>query len=162
MNRRTGSPKRREDLTGSVALGRVRRDDLDGRAADLRLESRGRALGDDAAVVDDPDPVGERVGLFEVLRREEDGDAFLFASRSTSSQSAVRLWMSRPVVGSSRNRMLGEWTSARARSSRRFIPPEYVRDLAVGGLGQADALEELVAARFAAARAASPEASSGA
>ncbi len=47
-----------------------------------------------------------------------------FASRRTSSQSAVRLWMSNPVVGSSRKRMCGRWTSASARSSRRFIPPE--------------------------------------
>ena len=46
------------------------------------------------------------------------------ASRATSAQSAVRLWGSRPVVGSSRKRMLGRWTSASARSSRRFIPPE--------------------------------------
>ena len=32
-------------------------------------------FGDDAAVVDDPDPVGEHVGLLEVLGREEDRHA---------------------------------------------------------------------------------------
>ena len=37
----------------------------------------GRALGDDVAVVDDPDPVGEDVRLLEVLRGQEDGDALL-------------------------------------------------------------------------------------
>ena len=47
------------------------------------------------------------------------------ASRPTSLQSAVRLCGSSPVVGSSRNRMLGSCTSASARSRRRFIPPEY-------------------------------------
>ena len=46
------------------------------------------------------------------------------ARRSTSSQSAVRLCTSRPVVGSSRKRTRGRWTSASARSSRRFMPPE--------------------------------------
>ena len=46
------------------------------------------------------------------------------ASRATSSQRAVRLCGSRPVVGSSRKRMLGRWTSASARSRRRFMPPE--------------------------------------
>ena len=46
------------------------------------------------------------------------------ASRWTSSQSAVRLCTSRPVVGSSRKRIRGSWTSASARSSRRFMPPE--------------------------------------
>ena len=46
------------------------------------------------------------------------------ARRATSSQSAVRLCGSRPVVGSSRNRTRGRWTSASARSSRRFMPPE--------------------------------------
>ena len=51
--------------------------DLDGRLADLRLQLRRRALGDDAAVVDDPDAVGEDVGLLEVLRRQEDGHALL-------------------------------------------------------------------------------------
>ena len=46
------------------------------------------------------------------------------ASRATSSHSAVRLCGSRPVVGSSRNRIRGRCTSASARSSRRFMPPE--------------------------------------
>src|SRR2546430_9712441 len=42
------------------------------RAADLRLEGRRRALGDDHALVDDADAVGELVGLLEVLRGQED------------------------------------------------------------------------------------------
>ena len=44
--------------------------------------------------------------------------------RRTSSQIVRRDAGSSPVVGSSRNRTSGEWTSALARSSRRFIPPE--------------------------------------
>ena len=46
------------------------------------------------------------------------------ARRRTSSHSAARLCGSRPVVGSSRNSSRGRCTSARPRSSRRFIPPE--------------------------------------
>ena len=42
-----------------------------------RFRSVGRALGDDLAVVDDADPVGELVGLLEVLRGEEDRHAEL-------------------------------------------------------------------------------------
>ena len=46
-------------------------DDLDPLAADLRLELVGGAAGDDPAVVDDGDLVGELVGLLEVLGRQE-------------------------------------------------------------------------------------------
>ena len=49
-----------------------------------------------------------------------------FASRRTSSHSAARLWGSRPVVALSRKTIRGACTSASARSSRLFIPPEYV------------------------------------
>ena len=45
-------------------------------------------------------------------------------SARTSSQIVLRLTGSRPVVGSSRKSTRGSWTSAAARSSRRFMPPE--------------------------------------
>ena len=45
--------------------------------ADARLQCGGRALGDDAAGVHDRDFAGEPVGLLKVLRRQEEGDAFL-------------------------------------------------------------------------------------
>ena len=54
------SPKPRQQLGQPVARLRVGRRHLDGRAADLGLQLRRRALGDDPAVVDDPDPVGQR------------------------------------------------------------------------------------------------------
>src|SRR5437763_8587117 len=57
----------RQDLGEPVARVGVARGDLDARAADLRLELRGCALGHDVAVVDDPDPVRQHVRLFEVL-----------------------------------------------------------------------------------------------
>ena len=46
-------------------------DRLDDRSADPRLELVGRTLGDELAVVDDPDAVSEVVDLLEVLGRHE-------------------------------------------------------------------------------------------
>ena len=118
------SPKR-----GSTSRSRSRSPGSAGVAstlgpADLGLERAGRALGHDHAVVDDPHAVGQAVGLLEVLGGEEDGHAVAARrGRSTSSHSA-RGAGSRPVVGSSRKRMRGGWTSASARSRRRFMPPE--------------------------------------
>ena len=63
-----------EHLAHALAVGVVDGRGLDGRPADLGLELIRRALGDDLAGVDDPDPIGERVGLLEVLGGEEDGD----------------------------------------------------------------------------------------
>ena len=48
-------------------------------------------------------------------------------SSPSISQMARRLCGSRPVVGSSRNRTCGEWSTPRAISSRRRIPPESSR-----------------------------------
>ena len=45
--------------------------------ADLALELGGRALGDQVTAVEDADAIGELVGLFEVLRGEEDRHAEL-------------------------------------------------------------------------------------
>ena len=70
-----GSPKRSSVRPTAASSRRVGRDRLDGRPADLRLERGRRALGHDPPVVDDPDAVGEDVGLLEVLRGEEDRDA---------------------------------------------------------------------------------------
>ena len=67
----------RQEPGQPLAVVRILRHDLDRRLADLGLQLRGRALGDDLAVVDDPDPVGEDVRLLEVLRRQEDGDALV-------------------------------------------------------------------------------------
>ena len=115
----------REDRGGALLVVGLGRDGLDRGAADLGLQLRRRALGDDPAVVDDPDPVGEDVGLLQVLRRQEDGDAVVLR-RAGELRPRARCGsaMSRPVVGSSRKRIRGEWTRASARSSRLFIPPE--------------------------------------
>ena len=64
-----------EHPRGLAALLRVEQAHVQRAAADRRLQPRRRALGDDLAAVDDGDPVGELVGLVEVLRAEQDGRA---------------------------------------------------------------------------------------
>ena len=60
---------------GAIAGGRdplaVADDDLDALATDLGLQLIGRAPGDDLAVIDDRDHVGQLVGLLEVLGRQQ-------------------------------------------------------------------------------------------
>ena len=56
---------------GGVEVGAVHELQLQGGPADGRLELVGGALGDLDAVVDDRDPVGELVGLVEVLRGQQ-------------------------------------------------------------------------------------------
>ena len=90
-----------------------------------RLERLGRALGDDPPAVDDPDAVGELVGLLEVLGGEEDGRALVALRARTSSQSAAaadRVEAGGRLVEEEDARARGRAASARSR--RRFMPPE--------------------------------------
>ena len=66
------------------------------------LEFLGGALGDHPAAVDHRDPVGELVGLLQVLRGEQDGDA-AGDQLPDHVPEVCRLRGSSPVVGSSRN-----------------------------------------------------------
>ena len=64
-----------EQLGGARALVGIEQAHVQRAAPDRRLQLRRRALGDHAPVVDDRDPVGELVGLLEVLRAQQDGRA---------------------------------------------------------------------------------------
>ena len=88
------------------------------------LELVGRALGDLAAAVDDRDPVGELVGLVEVLRGEQHRAAVARRASRIVSHIWPRVRGSRPVVGSSRKISGGRRIRLAARSSRRRMPPE--------------------------------------
>ena len=68
---------------------------------------------------------------------------------ATSSQSAVRLWMSRPVVGSSRKRTRGAVEQGEREVEPALHPAGVAAHLAVGGVGEADPLDQLVAALLA-------------
>src|SRR5579862_9432063 len=54
-----GLDEPRQDLCEALPLAGLGGDELDGRAADVCLQSRGSVLRDDATVVDDPDAIGE-------------------------------------------------------------------------------------------------------
>ena len=97
--------------------------------------------------------VREPVGLLEVLRRQQQRGA-LATSSSITPQRSVRPLGSRPVVGSSRNNTGGRCTSAAARSSRRRMPPEYVRTGRSRRVDQIEPFEQLVRAGADVARSA--------
>ena len=63
--------RRGEDPLGLGPLLGVAQPHVQRAGADRRLELAGGALGDHLAVVDDRDPVGELVGLVEVLRGQQ-------------------------------------------------------------------------------------------
>ena len=110
------------------------------------------------AVVDDPDPVGEHVGLLEVLRGQEDGDAVV--AREPGDLRPER----RPALDVEPGRRLVEEEDPRPVDEREGeVEPALhaagvAAHLAVGGLGQADALEQLVRRAACARRAAAPAA----
>jgi hypothetical protein len=58
-------------------LGRPVHADRHHVASDLPLELVRCTVRDDLTMVDDGDPVAERVGLFQVVRGEEDGHALV-------------------------------------------------------------------------------------
>ena len=68
---------RRQRVVGALGVLRRAELQLDDLVADLALQLLRRALGDDRALADDGDLVGEAVGLLQVLRGEEDGHAQL-------------------------------------------------------------------------------------
>jgi hypothetical protein len=92
-------------------------------AGDAALELVRGALGNQAAVVQQRDPVGELVRLLQVLVVRK-----IVTPPATRSRmichTVRRLRGSRPVVGSSRKTIRGSPTRPMARSSRRRMPPE--------------------------------------
>ena len=96
------------------------------------------------AVVDDPDAVGEDVGLLEVLGREEHRDAVLAGEARhlvPERRAALRVEAGRRLVEEEDARPVDE-------REREVEPPLHAArvaaDLAVGRLGEADALEQLL------------------
>ena len=135
--------RRRSSARGRLELGRRRRIAADVPAGDPSLELGRRALGDEPAVVEHGDPVGQLVGLLEVLRGEEDRDAVGRPARGRSATwsggcAGPARWSARPGRSPA-----ARPTSVMARSSRRRIPPEYV-DAGLPRVGdQVELLEQL-------------------
>ena len=123
----------------------VRERDLEPLAADAALELVRGALGDHAPVVDDRDPVRQPVGLLEVLRRQQHG-------RAVGDEVLDRLPQLDPRARVQARRRLVEEQHRRRRDERRreVQPPPHAAAVglrgAVGGVGEREALEQLVRA----------------
>jgi hypothetical protein len=135
------APQNSLERGGLGSLGGQR---LDRRAADLGFQRRRRSLGDDPAVVDDPDAVGKNVRLLEVLRGQEDGHAF------GSLQAYDLVPQGAPALRVEARRRLVEEQDPRSVGEReREVEPALhaagvATDLAVRGQAETDASEELV------------------
>ena len=131
-----------EHLGRAPVVVRIGRDRLDRVAADLALELVGRALGHDVAVVDDPDAVGEDVCLLEVLRREEDGHAVLGGQALDlvpQRGAALRIQAGRRLVEEEDRRAVHE---RHRQVEAAFHSAGVAADLAIGGVGEPDALQQ--------------------
>ena len=128
---------------GGDELRRRRHLHVDAVVADPRLQLVGRAVHDRAAVVEHDDVVGELIGLFEVLRREDEGGAVAHELARTGARES-RGPGSRPVVGSSRNSTCGVGDEARREVEAAAHAARERLHEAVGLVGEAEQLEQLV------------------
>ena len=116
--------------------------DVHGRLPHARRQRRRRSLGDELAARDDADAVGELLGLLEVLGGEEHGRAVVVqrAHLAPQRRAAARVEAGGRLVEEQHVRPVHE-------REREVEPPAHAArvaaDAAVGGLGEADALEQL-------------------
>ena len=138
-------PTRSRTSRARAALVGVGHADLDDRVAHARLEGRRRALGDHTAVVDDDDVVGETVGLLEVLGRQEEGGALADQLLDDFPEvvAAARVEAGRRLVQEQHrgavDERCGEVEPTTHASAVGLGRP-------IGGVGQAEALQQLVGA----------------
>ena len=129
----------------ALDVRRVLEAHLEPLAADAVLELVGGALGDHVAVVDHHDPVGEAVGLLEVLRGQQHG-------RARRRARLDRLPHAQPRAGVEARGGLVEEQHRRPVDERggQVEPPAHAAGVGLGGplgrLGQLEALEQLVRA----------------
>ena len=128
----------------ALAIARVCGHRFNARAPDRRLQLRRRALGHDPAVVDDADAVGQHVGLLQILRRQEHRHpvgrqpAHLIPQRG----AALHVQSGRRLIQEQQARAVHE---REAKVEPALHAARIAPDLAVGGVGQPDPLEQLVA-----------------
>ena len=143
---RGGGAEAAEHLDEAITVGRIGGGRRDARLADLRLESGRRPLGDDLAAIDDADAIGEPVGLLEVLGGQKDGHPLLGGEPLDllpERAAALRIEAGRRLVEEEDLRPVDE----RQREVEAALHAARVpADLAIGGIGQPDALDQLVAA----------------
>ncbi len=118
--------------------------EVDEVAGDLRLEVVGGVGGDDPALVDDQDPVGERVGLVEVVGGQEHRRAAPVAQVARCAPTgwpgpAGRgRWSARRGTPAS-----GSWIRPITMSRRRFWPPDMFLGIRVPEAVEVHLLEQL-------------------
>ena len=131
----------------ALGVGGILEAHLEPLAADAVLELVRGALGDHVAVVDDHDPVGEAVGLLEVLRGQQHGRAGRRArlDRLPHAQPRARVQAGRRLV-EEQHRRPGDERGGEVQ------PPAHAAGVGLGGplgrLGELEALEQLVRARL--------------
>ena len=128
---------------GLVQIARAGHPQLDDVAAQLVLQLVGRTFGDHLAVVDHDDPMGEAVGLVQVLRRQEDrgavGDQGLDEPPHLDPAPGVETG---GRLVEDEDRRVGHEAGAEVEAA-----PHAARvglHLAVGGTGEREALQDLV------------------
>ena len=134
--------ERLERGAGGLDLGRVLEGDVEALAADLVLELVGGALGDHLAAVDHRDPVGEAVGLVEVLGGEQDGRAGgdPLLDRLPEADPAARVEAGRRLV-EEEHRRAGDERGGEVEPAAH--PARVGADQALGGVGEFEVLEQL-------------------
>ena len=138
--------ERAKQLHGAVPFGVIGRDHLDSRATDLGLQLLRGTRGHDLAVVDDPEVVGELVGLLEVLGGEEDGHSLVAGEMSDLvPERAAALDVE------AGGRLVEEEDARTVEERQGEVEPAFhatgvAAHLAIGGVGEPDALDQLIAA----------------
>ncbi|HEY4571110.1 MAG TPA: hypothetical protein VIH10_16690 [Kribbella sp.] len=116
----------RQQSTDRAVEIRIDQLDLDRVAVQSRLQVLRGAFGNDLPMVDDCDLTGQPVGLLKVVRRQQDGQAFVTGQvGDLVPQVGARLGVEaggRFVEDST----FGRCTRPSATSSLRCMPPEYV------------------------------------
>jgi hypothetical protein len=118
--------------------------ELEVRAPDLGLQLVRRPFGDQLAAGDDSHPVGELVGLLEVLRRQEDGGALLVEALDLLPD---RLAADRVEAGGGlvEKEDAGGVDESRGQVETPAHPARVGADAPVGGLAEPDPVQQGVA-----------------
>lgn len=115
---------------------------MDGVPAQFTLEAVGGALDDDMAAVDDGDALGEPVGLFEVVRGEQDGQALVAGeARDLVPHRGAGLRVE-AGGGLVEEEDLGPVDEAERHVEAALHAARVALDLASGGVGEVEAVEE--------------------
>ena len=148
--RRERLPELREEGGDLLAVLVPVWDRVHARASDLGLQCRRRPLRNELPLLDDSHAVGEDVGLLEVLRRQEDGDALLPAQAHDllpHGGAALRVEPGRRLV---EEEDPGQVDEGEREVEAPLHPARVARDLAIARICETDARQQLVRVQLSA------------